>query len=295
MFVEGLGDLPCFPCNEDKRPLVKAWPTAATKVEPQPHWPLVGVPTGDASGFSVVDVDLEGLGWFDQQHLPLTRLHHTRSGGLHLLLRHPSGLRNSSSEIAPGVDVRGDGGMIIWWPREGYDVCSAPLAEWPMELMRQRVRIPKETPALVPSPDGVMLVTPGSREGRYATAALRNAFAKLAKDWPWAFDQRDRRTRPRRGGRSDLLNKLAFKMGGLVANGWLSSDRVMKVLMVAAKDCWLVRDYGEAKCRATIVSGLKAGMLLPYDPLDTEGTSAGVSLVRGAAAKPRRPRGLRRI
>jgi hypothetical protein len=116
-----------------------------------PQRPLVhNVPhaiqaSGDANGFSVVDVDLEGLDWFDQQHLPLTRLHRTRSGGLHLLLRHPSGLRNSSSEIAPGVDVRGDGGMIIWWPREGYDVCEAPLAEWPMGLRRQRVRIPKET------------------------------------------------------------------------------------------------------------------------------------------------------
>jgi hypothetical protein len=266
MLVEGFGDLPCFPCNEDKRPLMKAWQNAL-RIDPQPHWPLTGVPTGEASGISVVDVDLEGLAWFDAQHLPMTRMHRTRSGGLHLLLRHPSGLRNSSGEIAPGVDVRGEGGMIIWWPREGYEVCFAPLAEWPMELRRQRVRIHKETPASVPSPDGVMLVTPGSREGRYAHAALRNAFAKLATDWPIAFDERERRMRPRRGGRNDLLNKLAFKMGGCVANGWLGADSVMKLLMQAAKDCWLVRDYGEQKCRATIVSGLKAGMQMPYPPL----------------------------
>src|SRR5262249_38587264 len=86
MLVDGLGDLAVFPCGDDKRPLMKAWPTAAQRIDPQPHWPLVGVPTGDANGFSVVDVDLEGLGWFDAQHLSLTRMHRTRSGGLHLLL-----------------------------------------------------------------------------------------------------------------------------------------------------------------------------------------------------------------
>ena len=266
MLVDGLGDLACFPCGDDKRPLVKAWPTAAQRIDPQPHWPLVGVPTGDVNGFSVIDIDLEGLGWFDAQHLPITRMHQSRSGGFHLLLRHPSGLRNSSSEIAPGVDVRGEGGTIIWWPREGYDVCSAPLADWPMELRRQRVRIPEETAALVPSPEGVMSVTPGSREGRYALGALRNAFKELA-DWPIAFSEREKKVRHVRGGRTDLLNRHAFKMGKLVGNGWIGSERVMKVLMVAAKDCALVRDYGEAKCRSVIASGLKAGMQFPYPPL----------------------------
>jgi hypothetical protein len=96
---------------------------------------LVGMPTGEPSGIAVLDVDdLEGLAWFDAQHLPLTRLHQTRSGGLHLLFRHPPGLRNSASVIAPDVDVRADGGLIVWWPRQGLEVCDAPLAEWPGEL-----------------------------------------------------------------------------------------------------------------------------------------------------------------
>ena len=34
-------------------------------------------------------------------------------------------------KIAPGIDVRADGGYFIWWPCEGTDVRDAPLAEWP--------------------------------------------------------------------------------------------------------------------------------------------------------------------
>jgi hypothetical protein len=105
-------------------------------------------------------------------------------------------------------------------------------------------------------------VTPGSREGRYAKKALSNAFSKLANEWP-----RDGRGRPKRGGRNDLLNKLAFKMGGLVANGWIDGPIVIKVLMGAALDCKLIADYSAEQCRATILSGLSAGVQWPYPPL----------------------------
>src|SRR6516162_4654713 len=134
MKIDGLGDLPIFPCRADKRPLVKAWPSAARHIEPPNHWLLVGMPTGSVSGISVLDIDADGLTWFDAQHLPLTRMHQTRSGGLHLLFRHAEGLRNSASAIAPDIDVRASGGMVIYWPREGLPVCDAPLADWPGEL-----------------------------------------------------------------------------------------------------------------------------------------------------------------
>ena len=65
-----------------------------------------------------------------------------------------------------------------------------------------------------------------------------------------------------------MLNKLAFKMGGLVANGWIDEALVIRVLMLAAADCGLVRDDGEAQCLATIQSGLTAGMQLPYPQLE---------------------------
>jgi Bifunctional DNA primase/polymerase, N-terminal len=83
MIVLGLGDLSCFPCALDKRPLIKAWNKNAQGIEPPNHWPLVGVPTG--INFSVLDIDLDGLPWLASAALPPTRIHITRSGGQHLL------------------------------------------------------------------------------------------------------------------------------------------------------------------------------------------------------------------
>jgi hypothetical protein len=132
MIVPDLGNLPVFPCAYDKRPLIKAWPTAAERIEPKPSWPLVGVPTGIT--FSVLDIDLDGLSWLASATLPPTRTHITRSGGRHLLFRHREGLRASKGQIAKGVDVRGEGGYVIWWPREGLAVEERELADWPEAL-----------------------------------------------------------------------------------------------------------------------------------------------------------------
>jgi hypothetical protein len=104
------------------------------------------------------------------------------------------------------------------------------------------------------------VVSPNSREARYARAALRNAFEKLA-NWPSVGGMRS-------PGRNNMLNKLAFKMGGLVANGWIDEALVIRMLMLAATDCGLEREDGKARCLATISSGLGAGMQFPYPQLE---------------------------
>ena len=98
-------------------------------------WRARRVPTGSASGFSVLDVD-KGKGggdWWaaNKARLPATRKHRTRSGGIHCLFIHRAGLLNSVSKIAPGVDVRASGGYVIWWPAHGFAVVDLPLAAWP--------------------------------------------------------------------------------------------------------------------------------------------------------------------
>ena len=57
------------------------------------------------------------LAQLEQMHgpLPATAETLTRSGGRYLLFR-PSGLRNSTSLIRPGLDIRGDGGYIVVAP-----------------------------------------------------------------------------------------------------------------------------------------------------------------------------------
>jgi len=115
-----LAQLLRFPCDTSKRPLLTAWQKNASRRD-HSHWPLVGVLTGKPNGFDVLDIDLAALGWRDQnrERFPITQVHTTRSGGWHFLFKHHSGLRNSAGRIAPGVDVRADGGFVIWWAREG--------------------------------------------------------------------------------------------------------------------------------------------------------------------------------
>jgi hypothetical protein len=95
------------------------------------------VATGEASGLDCLDIDAEGIGWYDRKFdaLPFIQAHETRSGGAHLLFKHAEGLRCSTGKIAPGVDVRADVGYIIWWPREELPFEDHPLCEWPRWLL----------------------------------------------------------------------------------------------------------------------------------------------------------------
>jgi hypothetical protein len=126
--------LPCLPCRGDnKAPAIPgpgghkhatADPPALRALWRRYPGPLVGVRTGEASGLSVLDIDSvkhpEAEAWFaaHRARLPVTRMHQTRSGGVHLVLQHRSGVRNRQSPpgLAKGVDTRGEGGYAIWWP-----------------------------------------------------------------------------------------------------------------------------------------------------------------------------------
>ena len=136
--------LPVFPCLANKKPASPhgfkdgtADPAAIRELWRSYCGPLVGLPTGERSGLDVLDIDLDGLSWLDHNsgRLPLTRTHETRSGGRHLFFQHRPGLRCSTSKIGLGVDVRADGGYVVWWPATGGRVlCEAPPAEWPLWL-----------------------------------------------------------------------------------------------------------------------------------------------------------------
>src|SRR5262249_11664383 len=104
--------LPKFPCLWSKRPMTARGFYDARCDANTDGWQLVGIPSGAVSGVDCLDIDVEGLAWLDGvwDRLPPTRTQATRSGGRHLFWRHADGLRNSAGRIAPGVDVRADGG-----------------------------------------------------------------------------------------------------------------------------------------------------------------------------------------
>lgn len=86
----------------------------------------IGIPTGSATGFVVIDLDrkgdVDGIKEFeklcDQWNiaLPETYKVRTRSGGLHLYFRSPKfagQIRNSASILGEGIDVRAEGGYVV--------------------------------------------------------------------------------------------------------------------------------------------------------------------------------------
>jgi putative DNA primase/helicase len=122
-------DYPVFPCDpETKRPLTaRGFKDATQDTETVTEWwrkyphALIGVPTGRPSGLVAIDIDPEGRSWLQgaQGRLGVHRLHGTRRGK-HLLYRlNGETIRNSAGQVAEGVDVRGEGGYIVWWPAHG--------------------------------------------------------------------------------------------------------------------------------------------------------------------------------
>ncbi|MDF2797556.1 MAG: hypothetical protein K0R85_300 [Devosia sp.] len=118
-----------FPVRpRSKVPLIKGWPEAATTDEHQINewWDVypdanVGIATGAKSGVLVMDIDIETGGMESLENLMAheewvdTRSVRTGTGGLHFYYEfNPSNpIRNSVSLIAPGIDIRGEGGFVL--------------------------------------------------------------------------------------------------------------------------------------------------------------------------------------
>jgi hypothetical protein len=61
----------------------------------------------------------------------------------------------SAGRIVRGIDVRGVGGFIVWWPAAGFPVLrDAPIAPWPEDLVwRLRSKPPSPQPPRPVVPD----------------------------------------------------------------------------------------------------------------------------------------------
>src|SRR5262249_11834947 len=91
----------------------------------------------------------------------------------------------------------------------------------------------------------------GYRERQYAKAALDGCIIQLAKGMP--------------GGRNDALNKAAFRLGTMIARGWI--PRVEQRLYEAAVQNGSVKDDGSPAALATTKSGIEAGLREPHADL----------------------------
>ncbi len=202
--VDGLctcGNLNCP--SPGKHPLTKRGVKDASKDPAQiikwwQRWPWanVGVATGQVSGLFVLDIDgeagEESLRGLEAEHgkLPDTVEQLTGSGGRHLLFKHPAGqVIGNKVRIAPGLDVRGEGGYIVVAPsthasgrQYAWEVSSRPgeveVAEapgWLLGLLRE------ESPRRRLAPEEWQVDIP---EGQRNVELTRRAGSLLAKGIP---------------------------------------------------------------------------------------------------------------
>jgi len=122
-------------------------------------WPNanIGVACGEASDIIAIDVDVkaaagggDSLVWLWNQGKELTRTLTVRTptGGLHFYYRWIAGVSNSQGRIAPGIDVRSDGGYVVAPPSviEGQPytwVTEAPIVELPAWLKAELTAEPE--------------------------------------------------------------------------------------------------------------------------------------------------------
>jgi hypothetical protein len=225
------------------------------------RWPAanVGIRTGAASGLVVVDVDPDHDGEASIERLikshgalPDGRVVRTGSGGRHLYFRHPGGLvRNDAGRrLGPGLDIRGDGGYVIAPPsrhRSGgvYAVAGRggelpELPEWMLHLVQ---------PAEPPRPGFVRNWRPTGDNSAWAKAALEGELERLKSAQP--------------GMRNHTLNKVAFRLGQIIAAGQLDQGQIEGVLVSNAMAVGL----GEREAAATVHSGLTAGESIARSPV----------------------------
>lgn len=247
MILPGLDTLPIFPCKLTKAPLTSNGFYNARIGVDYSAWPRVGVATGAVSGIDVIDIDPDGLEWLNanRPRLPPTREHQT-SRGRHLLLNHHPTLRNSTSRIARGVDVRADGGYIIWWPREGFPVIDLPLADWPEWLLELAANVPADAHA---------------RTGRM-WASLAPAGAEPTPTGNLKLRSRyivDKVSRAKPGERNRLLFWGSCRHGEMIGEGRIKRTVAEALLEGAAKANGLWRD-GPDDVRATVRSGIETGI-----------------------------------
>jgi putative DNA primase/helicase len=226
----------------------------------------IGIPTGAVNRIVVLDVDTEAghgvdgaaaLQELEIKHgsLTLTLTSISPSGSIHHYFRHP-GVRipNSESAIGRGLDIRGDGGMVLAPPtiRPGVGIYRwldrrpiAPMPAWLIELTKEQ-----------PPPRPIKILPPAGNFGRgYGAAALRYEIETL--------------TNAPNGQRNAQLNRSSFVLHQLVAGGVLDGAEVKRRLIEAATANGSMDDRQNGGLRAilaTIDSGARAGLLHPRQP-----------------------------
>jgi RecA-family ATPase len=229
------------------------------------HWPdsNIGIPTGAQNGIFVIDVDtptghdkdgIASLAALETEHgkLPPSLQAVSPSGSIHYYFRHPGfHVKNSTSEIGSGIDIRGDGGMVIAPPsikgageyewRNGLPIADAP--QWLLDMIKSD-KVERKNGSAREAPTGLRPL-----DGLQAAKALKAACENVVI--------------AECGTRNGALNKESFAVGRYVGSGEIGLDVASHDLLLACEENGLLGEDGEQQCLATIRSGLAAGAKEP--------------------------------
>jgi hypothetical protein len=271
--------LAVFPARPDQKSSYKSaehsngrkWGATADPAEVRrdfAHWPAcrIGIPTG-INRIVVIETDtVEGhgvdgaasLAQLEAKHGALsdTLMAFSPSGSIHRYFRHPGPdikIKTTASVVGAGIDVRGDGGMVIVPPSVNLDgrryrwINKLPIADMPLWL----IELTREKPPSI-SQRAVAAISnsqPGCEfdaPSKYGAAALRNELDNIH--------------RAGIGTRNYVLNRAAFSLGQLVAAGMLDAAEVTQRLFDAA-----IGWGNPGKDRDVIRHGMQAGMRHPRE------------------------------
>jgi hypothetical protein len=225
-----------------------------------------GLPLGRC-GLVVVDCDRHAnapdgvAALLELGPLPAHPIISTRSGGQHHYYRQPANRITKTQSWKPGIDIIGAAGCVV-----GYAVPQEPIPVLPAAFTCRRhhthlgvtgqqrdggARDGTVTPRVCVSSGKVT-----QYERNYAWQAVSNAWNELRR-WP-------------KGSRNFRLNKLGYKLGGLIARNWVAQEKVEFWLLRACQENGLLDDDGEQQCQDTLTSGINAGALRPYHDIRSE-------------------------
>jgi hypothetical protein len=251
--VQAVADLgyAVVPASANKVPLVpwRRWSherqTQADR-DDLPRGDLYAVLTGSLYDLVILDFDGEA-GLAEYMRRKLTSNVITGSGGRHVWLHSPGYPVKTVSAVAPGVDVRGEGGLAYFYgtSRKGtYRLQTTTfLNEGPNRPPIINLLPEKK------APEGGAPAAEWKGEGHGTDAALRILKAGVA-EIAGAVE----------GSRNKAMCHAAYTAGGLVGAGVLDVEAAFNALVSAAAQC------GAEDAVRVIAHQIEAGMAAPLDP-----------------------------
>lgn len=239
---------PVFPCGFDKAPLTAHGHKDATSnpklaynlFMSHPDARLVAVPMGMEAMILAIDIDPLGMRWFQMSwhRLGNPRIHRTPRGGSHLYYKLPGPpcpvitcrqTCDGQRLLSEGVDVKAEGGYVIW-AGPGYTVVNnVEPCDLPIWLKNRLIRQPKK-----PKDKRIVQIHHGVK-------ALEGALARVIYS--------------KTGERNSLLFWSACRAGELVKEGVLSKEEAIRICSAAGQQSGL----SELESRRTAKSGVETG------------------------------------